>query len=137
MKNVAILLRALQLYAHEAHNKHCGGCNFLQNHEFLGELYAAFESDYDSVVERIIGLTGDCDIDSITESAAEIACKAKTGDALTAFAVLMATENNLRDLCTKENKSATLGTQNLLQGIADKSEMRHYKYQQLLKARDE
>ena len=57
MKELAILLRMMQLYSHNAHNN-AGGPTFFEDHKFLGKLYPQYEADYDSVVERIIGLYG-------------------------------------------------------------------------------
>lgn len=126
MKNLAVILRASQLYAHMAHNL-TTGCSFFSDHEAFGAFYAEYEKDYDDVVERIIGLTGDCDITAITKGACDIVEKTKFKDTMHAYSVLMATEKSLCEVATAENKKATLGTQNLLQGIADRSEMRQYK----------
>jgi DNA-binding ferritin-like protein len=132
MKNLAIVLRASQLYAHQAHNL-TTGCTFFQDHAAFAEFYDGYEGAYDSVVERMIGLTGNCDITSITRGACDIIEKSKFKDARGAYAVLLATEKSICDVCAAENKKATLGTQNLLQAIADGSEMRQYKIQQRLK----
>ena len=132
MKNLAIILGASQLYAHMAHNL-TTGCSFFSDHEAFGSFYAEYEKDYDDVVERMIGLTGTCDIPAITKSACEIVEKTKFKDTMHAYSVLLATEKSICDVCTAENKKATLGTQNLLQGIADKSEMRQYKIQRRIK----
>jgi DNA-binding ferritin-like protein len=132
MKSLAIILRASQLYAHQAHNL-ATGCTFFQDHKAFAKFYEAYESAYDSVVERMIGLTGDCDITSITRGACDIVEKSKFKDSRGAFAVLLATEKSICNVCITENKKASLGTQNLLQGIADGSEMRQYQIQQRLK----
>lgn len=132
MKSLAIILRASQLYAHMAHN-FTTGCNFFQDHAAFGSFYEEYEKDYDDVVERMIGLTGDCDIVSITKGACDIAERVKFTETKHAYGVLLATEKSLCEACTAENKKATLGTQNLLQGIADRSEVRQYKIQQRLK----
>lgn len=130
MKNVAILLRAMQLYAHAAHNL-THGKEFFQDHDFLGDLYPVYEADYDNVVERMIGLKGDCDINAITKAACNIATSAKLGES--PFAVLLATEKNLCDVIAKEMSASSNGTQNLLQDIADRSEMRQYKLSRRLR----
>ena len=56
MKELAILLRCLQLFSHNAHNL-VEKSLFFQDHAFLGELYSTYEDAYDGVIERIIGLT--------------------------------------------------------------------------------
>ena len=81
----------------------------------------------------IIGLTGDCDITAITKSACDIVEKTKFKDTMHAYSVLLATEKSICEVCAAENKKASLGSQNLLQAIADKSEMRQYKIQRRIK----
>lgn len=132
MKNLAIILRASQLYAHQAHNL-TTGCNFQQDHETFGEFYGAYEKAYDGVVERIIGLTGNCDIPAITRAACDVVEKTKFKDARGAYSVLLATEKSICEVCTELNDKATLGTQNLLQALADDSEKRMYLIQRRLK----
>lgn len=132
MKSLAIILRASQLYAHQAHNL-AHGCNFQSDHATFASFYEAYEGAYDDIVERLIGLTGDCDIAAITKSACDIVEKTKFKDVQHAYTVLLATEKSICEVATTENKKATLGTQNLLQGIADASEKRMYVIQQRLK----
>lgn len=132
MKNLAVILRASQLYAHMAHNL-TTGCSFFSDHEAFAGFYGEYEKDYDAVVERIIGLTGDCDITAITKSACDIVEKTKFKDTMHAYSVLLATEKSICEVCAAENKKASLGSQNLLQAIADKSEMRQYKIQRRIK----
>jgi DNA-binding ferritin-like protein len=132
MKQIAITLRGLQLFAHNAHNL-AKGKTFLEDHEFLGELYGAYESAYDDVVERMIGLGGDQDLNAITTEACDMATSAKFSDNDQAFNVLLVTEKELCDEIKKEMGKQSTGTQNLLQGIADNSEMRQYKLKRRLK----
>jgi DNA-binding ferritin-like protein len=132
MKPIATLLRALQLYAHNAHNM-ASGCNFLQDHEFFGQLYPAYEAEYDSVVERMIGMDMELDLPALNCDACDIVSKAKTGDCCTNFKVLLATEKSLCAEIKKTVGSCSTGTQNLLQGIADNSEMRQYKFKRITK----
>lgn len=133
MDHVAIILRALQLYAHNAHNL-AKGKTFLPDHEFLGELYAAYEGEYDSVVERMIGLGEEAvDLNEITKQAATAATANEFSDNDGAFSVLLVTEKELCASIDKEMAGASNGTQNLLQTIADNSEMRQYKLKRRLK----
>jgi DNA-binding ferritin-like protein len=62
MKVLLIHLRAMQLFTQHAHNL-CGRVAFQQDHEFFGGVYEALDADYDSVVERIIGLGGEQDLE--------------------------------------------------------------------------
>jgi len=132
MHNTAIILRALQLYAHNAHNL-AKGKTFLQDHEFLGELYPAYEGEYDSIVERMIGLGEEPDLNDITKQAADAATANEFKDDENAFSVLLVTEKELCSSIEKDMTDASNGTQNLLQTIADNSEMRQYKLKRRLK----
>jgi len=132
MHNTAIILRALQLYAHNAHNL-AKGKTFLEDHEFLGELYGAYEGEYDSLVERMIGLGEEPDLNEITKEAADAATANEFKDNDNAFSVLLVTEKELCSSIEKDMTDASNGTQNLLQTIADNSEMRQYKLKRRLK----
>lgn len=132
MHNTAIILRALQLYAHNAHNL-AKGKTFLQDHEFLGELYGAYEGEYDSLVERMIGLGEEPNLNEITKEAADAATANEFKDNDNAFSVLLVTEKELCSSIKKDMTDASNGTQNLLQTIADNSEMRQYKLKRRLK----
>jgi len=132
MKQIAVTLRGLQLFAHNAHNL-AKGKTFLEDHEFFGELYAAYEAAYDDVVERMIGLGGDQDLNAITAEACDMATSATFSNNEQAFNVLLVTEKELCDQIKKERPKQSDGTQNLLQDIADKSEMRQYKLKRRLK----
>lgn len=132
MHNTAIILRALQLYSHNAHNL-AKGKTFLQDHDFLGELYPAYEGEYDSLVERMIGLGEEPDLNDITKQAADAATANEFKDNDGAFSVLLVTEKELCASIQKDMTDASDGTQNLLQTIADNSEMRQYKLKRRLK----
>ena len=58
MLKCAISLRALQMYSHHVHQL-AARVPFFADHEFLGELYEKAEEQYDSIIERIIGLKGE------------------------------------------------------------------------------
>lgn len=130
MNDLAALLRAMQLYAHAAHNL-AKGKTFFEDHEAFAGFYGEYEADYDSVVERMIGLEGDADIAAITKAACDV-INENPESSEKAYSVLLASEKRLCKLATEHNKGASLGTQNLLQAIADKSEMRQYKIKRRL-----
>ena len=132
MKELAIYLRALQLYAHNAHNL-AKGKTFFEDHEFFGSLYAAYEAAYDSVVERIIGETGDCDLNEVTKKACDIVYSKKFTDNDAALKFIMTMEKELCGEIESINDAESLGTQNLVQGIADESLARQYKISRRLK----
>ena len=72
MKDLAIYYRCAQFYSHAAHNLAFGD-EFFQDHEYLGELYGAYETAYDDIIERMIGLGKSPDPMTITLSGAETA----------------------------------------------------------------
>jgi len=133
MENLALLLRSMQFYAHQAHNL-ISGEYFFQDHAFLGEIYPVYESGYDDVVERMIGLGNIPDIAMINkrasdmlESETEISCK-------DAFDLLLYYETQLCDLITKLTPKSSVGTAQLIGDLANASESRQYKMKQRLKS---
>ena len=119
----------MQFLAHNAHNQ-CKGATFFADHAHLGELYEAYESAYDSLAERTIGLGQDFDPVAIALKAAQFTDPFKDTD--TAFKMLVEAEDGLREFIVEANKDASLGTQNLLAQFADDSEARTYKLNQRL-----
>lgn len=136
MDQLATLYRAAQFYAHTAHH-FAKGATFYQDHEVLGELYAAYESAYDSLVERMIGNGEPFNAQQILTNAAAEANRyadPATFSQQTSFQVLLGIEQRIRASIDIQIQSQTQGTQNLLAQLADDSEMRNYKLQQRLKA---
>lgn len=138
LEKLATTLRALQLYAHHAHNN-CTGKSFFQDHKFFGKVYSAAEDDYDSVIERIIGSTGNpVDTISIATEAAKLAlqCGRDPGDCNVNFY-----QGTLRlelAVCIYVDKVCAAnqlpeGTRQLIGDIADRSMSRQYKIRQRLK----
>lgn len=138
LDKLATILRSLQLYAHHAHNN-CTGKSFFQDHEFFGEVYGAAESAYDSIVERMIGSSGNpVDTISLVSEAAKLAlqCGRDPGDCNVNFyqgilklelAICMYVDK----LCAANELPE--GTRQLIGDIADKSMSRQYKIRQRLK----
>lgn len=133
MNELATIFRFAQFYAHIAHNL-ASGQTFFQDHEFLGELYGAYESAYDDVVERMIGLGQTPDLKKINLSAATL-LNAYGSDYSTEACLrhLLYTEKEICEEVAKIAPTTSDGTQNLLQGLADDSEKRQYKLGQRLK----
>lgn len=131
MKTVAIMLRALQLGAHNAHNL-AKGPTFMQDHEHFAELYAAYEGEYDDVVERMIGLGVEIDLVAINKMAADLSAAMDNSSSDASFSVILAADKKLMATVEDEADSASLGSQDLLQKIADACERRQYKIQQRL-----
>ncbi len=128
--NLASLFRHLQFYAHFAHNS-VGGETFIQDHAFLGELYAAYEDAYDLLIERMIGIDEPLDLLKIHQSASSDLSVPKSFKE--AFEHILSGEEDICAACEKIAKGASLGTENMLAGLADQSEMRQFKLKQRLK----
>lgn len=133
MQDLAILLRAAQFFANNAHNL-ASGETFFEDHEYFGELYGAYESAYDGVIERIIGLGDTPNLVEITVKATD---KLKAMGEEDAFAVLMKAERDICAACDAASEGETSGTINFLQGLADASEQRQYKLRQRIKEEPE
>lgn len=131
MKTIAIMLRALQFGAHNAHNL-AKGPTFMEDHEHFADLYAAYEKEYDDVVERMIGTGSDVDLVSINKTAMDLAGSMDNSSSDSSFAVILAADKKLMAAVENESDSASLGTQDLLQKIADACERRQYAIQQRL-----
>jgi len=133
MKELAIYLRCLQLFTHNAHNV-VKGAVFLQDHSFLGDLYPAYEDEYDSVIERIIGLA-DISMEELIIIQTSALEKLKQYGATQSenkgyFSVILKMEKELCLLIESIVHEASQGTQQLIGGIADNSEVRQYKLKQ-------
>jgi DNA-binding ferritin-like protein len=129
MEKLATILRSLQLYSHQAHNL-IRGQTFFQDHEFLGEIYPAYETDYDDVVERCIGTGEKIDIKAVNKQAAE---NLPSDSLLTVdfcFARLLTNEKLLCKQIEEVTPKVSIGTQQLIGEIANKSEVRQYKLKQ-------
>ncbi len=134
MHNLAILFLEMRFYSHRAHNI-CKGETFFSDHKFLGGLYETYDAAYDAIIERMIGLgKEEVDIPAITTKACSIFSKSSR-DSTTKqfFQHLLASEELVCDSVKDMVKGATDGTQNMLQGLADESEVRQYKLRQRLK----
>lgn len=131
MQEIATTLRTLQLVAHNGHNL-ASGETFLQDHEYLGSLYEEYEEEYDSVVERAIGENAKIDLLEVSLDAAQKS-KSLIGDTQSVYKELLKLEKQLCSEIENEVGSASDGTQNLLQGIADESLVRQYKIGRRLK----
>lgn len=134
MKELAILLKCLNIYAHNAHNL-ASRVVFNQDHEFLAEIYNAADNNYDNVVERMIGLGLNPNLPEINILAAQKAAALQLGaDNASKLNVCLDLEKqctNLINTLVKSNQ-LTAGTEQMVGNIADLSEVRQYKLQQRL-----
>jgi DNA-binding ferritin-like protein len=133
MQPIAAHLRCLQLFTHNAHNI-VKGAVFFQDHEFLGETYPVYESDYDSVVERIIGLS-DMKMEELLQIQMMALQKLKTysmnqPDNKSYLNIILQMEKELCSLITSMIADKTEGTKQMLGDICDRSEVRQYKLRQ-------
>lgn len=138
MKELLAHLRAMQLFAHAAHNL-VNGPSFAPDHSFFGDAYSKHESDFDDVVERVIGLYGEQHVDfaALTMEAAKALASMKISSKISNeqfFEQQLAHEQHLCQLVDQlcAVKGVTEGTKQLLGNIADVSESRQYKIKQRL-----
>lgn len=127
---LAKLLRAGQVYAHHAHNV-CQGPQFFADHAFLGEVYAGYEGDYDDVIERQIGLTGEApDTFQILRDALDLV--ENLGDQY--FESILMIDRSICSFCKEycNSPGVSEGTKQLVGEICNKAEMRGYKIGQRL-----
>lgn len=117
-------LRYMQFFAHISHNI-LGGETFFSDHEYLGELYSEYEAEYDSLVERFIGLDKDVDLLKVHSNASKALFKPES--LKEAFSELLKCEEKICEACEKLNEGSTIGLGNLIASIADKSEARQFK----------
>lgn len=133
MDSIVAQLRALDFLAHRAHNV-TRGTTFFEDHRFLGELYPAYETAYDDLVERIIGTNAESlSICKVNKAAAEMSSILPNETKPEPF--LKAILKGEKDLCAmieKSIKDQTQGTQNLLQHFCDDSEKRQFALKQRL-----
>lgn len=139
LEQIAKQLRALQIYAHHAHNN-CVGSTFMQDHEMFGAIYPEAEADYDSVVERIIGTANGKPLDTLTLTSEAAASTVKLGRDpgdcnCNFFSSILKMELGLCMLVDKCVASGEYpeGTVQLIGNIADKSMSRQYKLRQRMK----
>lgn len=133
-KELLILTRALNLIYHHMHNI-AKGQSFFSDHAELAGMYDTIDSDYDSLVERRIGLTGSFDRASLSEvlhESCEIVGNMPESEMNEMFSFAMSLESEyVRELKNAEAGQSS-GTVNMLQGLSDESEVRQYKIQRRL-----
>lgn len=137
MNEIAIQLRFLQIFYHNAHNL-VGRQSFFSDHSFMGDAYSAMEGAYDDVVERMIGTGESVDLKAIIKTVAEkiqdTPVDAKQNKVFFDKALELETELvKLLDGSIKSDKTSE-GTKDLLAGLASDAEVRLYKIKQRLVA---
>ncbi len=138
MKDVLIHLRVMNLFAHSAHNL-VARMPFHQDHEFFGEVYAAVDTDYDGVAERIIGVYGESAmnlaeiIQAVSVKVAQLPSIGVKENKLF-YNVQLQLEQELCKLCQAAIASGVSeGTKQMLGDVCNFSEIRQYKIKQRIK----
>lgn len=132
LRALAIQYRALYLYAQQSHHL-TSGPTFLQDHEFYGGLYEAYEAAYDALAERLVGLGARQFLEGVQT---EAAAKMQEIGSIASFAALLAAEQSI---CSQIDAAAKMpamseGVRDLLVGLANESQARQYKLGQFLSA---
>jgi len=136
MKDIATFLKFLYFYAGHSH-RFCGRNSYLADHAYLGELYEAYDDAYDGIIERMIGLKQNVDEFEIVAAANDLFQKfarEKVVKNATYFVNIYGFEKQLINLLTDAAKDASLGTNDMLAGMASDSESRQYKIGQRIDA---
>lgn len=132
MQDLAVALRTYQLFVQSLHNT-VRGLAFISHHEFLGELYEEVAGDYDDVVERCIGTGVAIDPFAVQHEAGMAASQIMVpADPAQMFITVNNLESLIRDQIAEVYPAVSIGTQQLIGEIANKSEKRSYKLQQLI-----
>lgn len=138
MKELLVLLRAMQIFSQNAHHL-VKGPTFFEDHAFFGDVYDAVADDFDSVAERIIGLYGPEHLD-LAPLMAGVVNKLSGAPSVGVesnkvyFEYLLNMEESLCKLTEKIIAAGVYpGTEQLVGEIANKAEMRKYKIKQRLK----
>lgn len=135
MIEAAILLRNKQLVVHNMHNN-ASKVAFLADHDYLGEIYGKAESQYDGIIERLIGLGQTPDLNSVQIQAAQkLAALPPAKDNGEMFSQILMLNKQILQVIEAECRSGKLsqGSLQLLGGIADELEGECYKLVQRTK----
>jgi DNA-binding ferritin-like protein len=135
MLNLAIALRSLQLYAHNCHNL-ASGMTFFSDHSFFGDVYAQAEVDYDSIIERLLGMGKDLDLYQVQykacESISNMPVKSDNEEYFKQILKMKLAIIKQVDALAKA-KILPSGTEQLVTEISNKTEVDVYKIRQRLK----
>lgn len=130
---LAACYRAAQLYAHTAHHL-ANGPTFLQDHEFFGELYPAYETAIDDLCEEALAQGKPYSPAEIMQAVTKrLIPTFKDSGNQKFFERLLGFEREFQEEMAEMMKDKALpdGTQNLIQGLATESSKRVYKLKAL------
>ena len=128
MEDLAIILRAAQLAAHEKHHT-VKGPSFFEDHEFLGNLYGTYEGLYDDTIEKTSEVyDGHFGNEAIRDVLRYLVGSLSIPEDVSRwFDMVLSIEDSIRtEIFSILEAGASNGVQNFLQGIADASEKRTY-----------
>lgn len=139
MLELAVLLRAMQLYAHHAHLL-CARTVFQQDHAFFSEVYQAAESAFDGISERIIGLYGEDSLE-LSSFMSHVNTKLQNCPSIGVKENKAFYEYQLKfeqELCQLvesicKNPKASQGVIQTVSTLGEQSEIRQYKIKQRMK----
>lgn len=138
MKELLVLLRSMQMFAHSAHHL-VARAPFHADHEFFSSVYKEAESDFDGVAERIIGTMGEehMELSSLMmgvmanlKGAPSVGVKENSSF----YMFQLALEDKLCALVASiVSQDVSPGIEQLVGDICNRAEMRKYKIKQRLK----
>lgn len=139
MKELLVHLRAMQMYAQSAHHL-VARTPFHSDHEFFGGVYEQLNGDYDSVAERIVGTSGEEQL-NLAEISMQVAQSLQNIKSVGVkenkefYSLLLQMEHGLCVLVDRICKSegTSEGTKQLVGEICNQSEIRQYKIKQRIK----
>ena len=138
MIQIIAYIRAMQIATQHFHNL-CARTPFHSDHEFFSGVYESLQSDYDSVIERHIGIKGEEGLE--LKSLMTIVMKNLEGvpsvgvkENSVFYNHLLKCEQQLCMIISETIKQGvTPGTEQLLGDICNASEVRQYKIKQRIK----
>jgi len=125
---LATAFRALQMYSHHAHNM-TRGESFHSDHVYFGDLYSFAESSYDSLIERYIGLGGSPSLAIIMRDTLKILSILPENNY---YQNVLSLIHEVVKECEEVASKSSIGTNNLIAGIADSLEVHIYKIKRRL-----
>lgn len=138
MKELLYLLRAMQMYAQNAHHL-VKGTPFHSDHGFFGDVYDTVAGDFDDVAERIVGIYGEehLNLQNMMQAVVgKLMDAPSTGveDNKIFYSYQLKMEDTLCKLIDRIiSTGVNPGTEQLIGEICNKSEMRRYKIRQRMK----
>ena len=133
---MAICFRAMQLYTHHAHNL-VAHATFFSDHEFFGELYSFAEGAYDSLIERHVGTVSDqINLAEVVAKAHQkiVSLQSTVKENKTYYLETLKLVDYILAECEKyKSAPVSIGTQNLIADLADKTEVIKFKIKQRVK----